>query len=138
MPSWEQALKPEEIRGWAQQMTRARDRVPLLQANLLAVHKAGITVAAATDAGNTGTLHGASMHRELALMVGAGLSPAEALVCATRNGAILMKREKDLGTLEPGKLADLVVLDGAPLAHTATPTRTRLVRTGGKVVPRAP
>ena len=132
------ALKPEEIRGWAQQMTRARDRVPLLQANLLAVHKAGITVAAATDAGNTGTLHGASMHRELALMVGAGLSPAEALVCATRNGAILMKREKDLGTLEPGKLADLVVLDGDPLADIANTKRIRLVMKGGKVVHRAP
>ncbi|HET6202419.1 MAG TPA: amidohydrolase family protein [Planctomycetota bacterium] len=131
------ALKPDEIHGWASRMKDAPDAVPLMQRNLLAVHKAGITVAAATDAGNTGTLHGASLHRELALMVAAGLTPTETLVCATRNGARLMGREKDLGTLEPGTLADLVVLDADPLKEIANAKKIRLVMKGGTVVHRA-
>ncbi len=83
--------------------------------NLARVHAAGITVAAGSDAGNIGTLHGPALHRELELMAQAGLSPREILVTATRNGAITMGREADLGTLQPGKLADILILNADPL-----------------------
>ena len=83
--------------------------------NLARVHAAGITVAAGSDAGNIGTLHGPALHRELELMSQAGLSPREILVTATRNGAITMGREDDLGTLQPGKLADILILNADPL-----------------------
>jgi hypothetical protein len=81
---------------------------PLIASNLRRVHAAGITIAAGTDAGNIGTLHGPSLHRELELMVEAEPSPIAALTAATRGGAAVMGRSDQLGTLEPGKLADLV------------------------------
>lgn len=83
--------------------------------NLASVHAAGITVAAGSDAGNIGTLHGPALHRELELMSQAGLSPREILVTATRNGALTMGREHDLGTLQPGKLADMLIMHADPL-----------------------
>ena len=88
-------------------------RIALL--NLARVHAAGIRVAAGSDAGNIGTLHGPALHHELELMQQAGLAPRDILVTATRNGAIVMGRERDIGTLQPGKLADMVILSADPL-----------------------
>jgi imidazolonepropionase-like amidohydrolase len=84
--------------------------------NLKRVQQEGITIAAGSDAGNIGTLHGPALHRELELMVEAGLTPMQALLAATQGSARAMHRLNDLGGLEAGKLADLVVLDGDPLA----------------------
>ncbi|MEO8227868.1 MAG: amidohydrolase family protein, partial [Gemmatimonadota bacterium] len=92
-------------------------------ANLMRVHRAGITVAMGTDAGNPGTLHGPSVYREMDLMQRAGLTPMEVLVDATRNGARAMGRGADFGTLERGKSGDLVVLDADPLADIANARR---------------
>lgn len=88
---------------------------PITLRNLARVHAAGVTVAAGSDAGNIGTLHGPALHHELELMSQTGLSPREILIAATRNGAINMGREHDLGTLQPGKLADMVILNANPL-----------------------
>ena len=68
--------------------------------NLARLHAAGVLIAAGSDAGNIGTLHGPALHRELALMAQAGLSPRDILVAATRNGAITLGREAELGTLQ--------------------------------------
>ena len=84
--------------------------------NLRTVWDAGIPVAMGTDAGNIGTLHGPSVFRELGLMVQAGLTPLQVLRAATVNGARTMGLERELGTLAPGKLADLLILDADPLA----------------------
>ncbi|TMH32964.1 MAG: amidohydrolase [Betaproteobacteria bacterium] len=84
--------------------------------NLRTVWDAGIPVAMGTDAGNIGTLHGPSVFRELGLMVQAGLTPLQVLRAATVNGARAMGMERELGTLAPGKLADLLILDADPLA----------------------
>src|SRR5207237_1009327 len=84
--------------------------------NLRTVWDAGIPVAMGTDAGNIGTLHGPSVFRELGLMVQAGLTPLQVLRAATVNGARAMGLERELGTLAPGKLADLLILDADPLA----------------------
>jgi imidazolonepropionase-like amidohydrolase len=101
------------------------------EANAKRVQDAGITVAAGTDAGNPGTLHGPSIYRELQLMADAGLSPMEVLVAATRNGARAMGREREVGTLEAGKAADLVMLDADPLADVRNYQRVRRVMKGG-------
>jgi imidazolonepropionase-like amidohydrolase len=100
------------------------------EANLAAVFRAGITVAAGTDAGNPLTLHGPSLFWELRAMQEAGLSPMDVLVTATRNGALAMGR-RDVGTLEPGKLADLVVLGADPTADIANVETVRYVMRGG-------
>jgi hypothetical protein len=76
---------------------------------LVALHRAGITLVAGTDA-----TAGFSLHRELELYAEAGLPAAEVLRIATLGAATVMHREKDLGSIVPGKLADLIVVDGDP------------------------
>jgi imidazolonepropionase-like amidohydrolase len=76
---------------------------------------AGGMVAAGTDASNQLLIPGYSEHRELQLLVAAGLSPADAIAAATRNGALLLGVDS-LGLIAPGKAADLVVLTRDPLA----------------------
>lgn len=112
------------------------DRTALQQRNLARLAAAGALIAAGTDAGNTRTLHGPSLHGELALMVEAGLSPMQTLVAATRNGALLMGRERELGQVKPGFLADLVVLDGDPLADIRNTRRISTVIRGGTIYER--
>jgi imidazolonepropionase-like amidohydrolase len=99
--------------------------------NLRVVWDAGIPVVMGTDAGNIGTLHGPSIFREIALMQEAGLTPLEILRSATVNGAKAMRRSSELGTIEAGRLADLVVLDADPLADPQNLSRIhRVVKDG--------
>lgn len=138
------ATIPEPLHPWLRAGRRARqepalaarllagDGLATAQANLVRVHAAGITIAAGTDAGNIGTLHGPSLHSELTLMRAAGLTPAEVLACATRGGAAALGRA-DLGGLAPGMRADLLVLAADPLADPAHLARLRLVVAGGLV-----
>ena len=93
---------------------------------------AGIPIAMGTDAGNPLTLHGASVFHEMEAMAEAGMTPMEVLVASTRTAARAMGRT-DIGTLEPGKLADLVVLDADPLASVSNLRRVRLVARGGEI-----
>lgn len=86
--------------------------------NLRRLHAAGAIIAVGTDAGNPLTLHGASIHDELAAFERAGISPDSILVMATRNGARAMRRE-DFGTVTAGKSADLLVLREDPRASSA-------------------
>ena len=102
--------------------------------NLLRVQQAGITIAAGSDAGNIGSLHGPGLHHELELMVDAGLGPAQVLLAATRGGAQVMGRSSELGRLEPGMLADLLVLDADPLVNIRNARRIALVVAGGRIV----
>jgi len=88
----------------------------IMAINLLKVFKSGIRIAAGTDAGNPGTLHGISIFDELEAMQRVGIPAADLLVMVTRNGAAAMERSGDLGTLEPGKEADLVVTEKDPAA----------------------
>ena len=99
--------------------------------NLARLHAAGVLIAAGSDAGNIGTLHGPALHRELELMAQAGLSPSDVLVAATRNGALTLGREPDLGTLQPGKLADMVILNADPLEDIRNTRRIAAVVKGG-------
>lgn len=82
-----------------------------------AMHRAGVDILAGTDALNPYCFPGFSMHDELALLVEAGLSPFEALRTATVNPARFLGREKEFGTVEIGKYADLLLLDANPLEN---------------------
>jgi hypothetical protein len=81
------------------------------------MHRAGVQFLAGTDASGWNPVYpGFGLHEELALLVDAGLTPMEALQCATRNPAMYFGRLDSMGTIEKGKSADLVLLDADPLA----------------------
>lgn len=102
-----------------------------------AMHRAGVPFLAGTDTPNPFVFPGFSLHDELALLVGeGGFTPLEALQAATRDPARFLGREKDLGTVEPGKLADLVLLDADPLADIHNTTRIAAVVANGRLLPR--
>ena len=85
---------------------------------VLRAHEAGVRLVVGTDVGGASMqVPGFSMHREMALHHEAGIPAADVLGAATRAAAEALWREHDLGTVEPGKLADLVVVDGDPLAR---------------------
>jgi Amidohydrolase family len=95
---------------------------------LRALHQAGVTIVAGTDQ----AVPGHSLHRELELYVEAGLSPMEAIQAATIVPARVMKRNKDLGTIEAGKVADLIFVDGDPLADIHALRKIVTVVAGGR------
>ena len=101
--------------------------------NVKRVHEAGVIVAAGTDAGNIGTLHGPTIFREFELMEEAGMSPLDILTSATLHGAKVMGREEELGSLEQGKLADMVVLNDDPRSDVAHFSSIDRVIKGGTV-----
>ena len=107
------------------------DRSRTMAANLKRVRDAGIPIATGTDAGNPLTLHGPSIFAEMEAMQAAGMKPMEVLVASTRGGARAMGREAEVGTIEPGKLADLVLLGADPTRSAANFRRLRWVVRGG-------
>lgn len=101
--------------GWLNTLQRRLQRESETMAhNLRALHRAGVTIATGSDAGNPLTLHGPAIYTEMEAMEAAGLSPMEVVVASTRNGARAMGRADEFGTLEAGKTADLLVLAADP------------------------
>jgi len=94
-----------------------------------ALHEAGVPVVAGTDEG----IPGHSLHREIELYVEAGFSPLDALKAATIVPARVMKLDRELGTIEPGKRADLIVLDENPLEAIRNVRTVRLTIVDGKL-----
>jgi imidazolonepropionase-like amidohydrolase len=94
--------------------------------NLKKLENAGVIIAAGTDAGNIGTLHGPSIFREFELMAEAGLTPMEILTAATVNAAKVFAKDSETGAIDPGMLADLVILRANPLVdiHNASEIET--------------
>ncbi|MBS1724290.1 MAG: amidohydrolase family protein [Armatimonadetes bacterium] len=91
--------------------------------------KSGVTVVAGTDQ----SVPGHSLHREIELYVKAGMTPAQAIRSATSVPAKALKQDKELGTLEAGKMADLIVVEGDPLAHIEDTRRVRTVMANGRL-----
>ena len=112
----------------------AQRRVREGQRMVKALFDAGVPVVAGTD----GALPGHSLLRSLELYVAAGLTPMQALQSATRVPALAMGLEKESGTLEPGKRADFVVLDGDPLRDFHQIRRVRWVATSGRMLAARP
>jgi len=120
--------------GWKprdfQAFRRARARQDLFVREF---RRAGGVIAAGTDAANQLLIPGFSEHEEMALLVGAGLTPLEAITAATRRGAQLLKADS-LGVVAPGKVADLVVLNSNPAQNIAATRSIVAVMTRGRVV----
>ena len=96
---------------------------------IAALHRAGVRIVAGTDA-----TPGFSLHRELELYVRAGISAPEVLQIATLGAAAVMKHDNQLGSITPGKLADLIVVDGDPTARISEIRRVELVVKNGTVI----
>lgn len=97
----------------------------------------GIALLAGSDSLDPFNFPGESLHRELAELVRAGLTPSDALRSATIGAAKFLGRDKELGTVEVGKTADLVLLDGSPVENIANTQRIAAVVRGGNYLDRA-
>jgi Amidohydrolase family len=97
----------------------------------------GVKMMAGTDFGGQWIVPGHSLHREFDLLAGAGLTPLSILQMTTLNPAIYLGREADMGTVEPGKQADLVLLAANPVRNTSNLHRISAVVRGGRFFSRA-
>jgi imidazolonepropionase-like amidohydrolase len=112
-------------------VAKAREVVETHRASFAKAVEAGVKVAMGTDSGVTP--HGRNL-RELELMVEGGMTPMQAIVATSRSAAELMGLEDELGTLEAGKRADLVVVDGDPLDVKTLDQRISAVYKDGEQV----
>jgi imidazolonepropionase-like amidohydrolase len=108
--------------------------------NLKTLFDAGVSIGFGTDSGAMpGRIPGFSEHRELEDLVHAGLTPMQAILCATRNNAALLGISAKRGTIQPGKRADLLVLAANPLDDiTNTRSIVAIFHDGRTVAPRVP
>jgi imidazolonepropionase-like amidohydrolase len=100
------------------------------------MNAAGVPIMAGTDTTAPFVFPGSSLHEELALLVQAGLTPMEALQAATKRPAEFLGRLQTQGTIERGKIADLVLLDANPLADIHNTQRISAVILRGKLLDR--
>jgi hypothetical protein len=105
-----------------------REAFPAMLRLLKAIHDAGVTIIPGTDA-----LAGYTLHHELELYVQAGIAPAEVLRMATWTPALVMGVDKDRGVIAPGKLADMILVDGDPTKNIRDINNITTVIKGGKV-----
>ena len=103
---------------------------PLIQSTFAKAHKSGVKIAFGTDSGVSA--HGDNA-QEFALMVEAGMSPADAILSATVNSADLLGISETLGSLEPGKLADMIAVKGNPLENIRLLESVAFVMKDGKI-----
>lgn len=102
---------------------------PICEENIRKIHAAGGVVVLGTDQSS-----GPATQREMELLVAAGISPLDVIKIATHNGAVLLGKEADMGTVETGKLADLVLLNADPAADINNVKQIALVMKAGKIV----
>ncbi|HSR54194.1 MAG TPA: amidohydrolase family protein [Acidobacteriota bacterium] len=129
--SWKQGARRHPYRADPEER---RLRFELIQRAVREMHQAGVRFLAGTDLGVAYVFPGSSLHDELELLVSNGLSPLEALRAATLNPAIFLGRTSDLSSVAPGKLADLVLLEGNPLEDIANIRRINAVVLNGRLL----
>jgi imidazolonepropionase-like amidohydrolase len=143
LPALPERVREELVGRWAERRraavgvsARATDRMRKGWEHLLALvdrfHRAGGMVLAGTDCPNVAIVSGFSLHRELELLVRAGLSPMDALLAATSRPAARLDRADEFGTVAPGLAADLVILDADPLADIRNVRRIERVIARGR------
>jgi imidazolonepropionase-like amidohydrolase len=128
-PTLAVALARSPSLGWtAADFASAKEEFPRMQELTQRLFKSGVVLTVGTDAANPWVFH-----RELELLAGAGIPPADVIRMATRNAAISLRRTSEFGTVEPGKRADLVVLDADPLADIMNTRRISWVVQDGRI-----
>ena len=129
---WGPATNPYTNRMRRDQVPGIRRRLGILQRLTRAFHRAGVLLLIGTDAMNTGVVPGYSAHDELAELVGAGLTPFQALRAATANAATFLGSAEQRGLVAPGHRADLVLLDENPLQDIRNSRRIAGVMVRGR------
>ena len=104
----------------------------IAQENLRKINEAGGILAAGTD-----QTTGPALHRELELLADAGIPPSDIIRIATLNGAIYLGKERDMGSVEEGKIADLVLLAADPTVDIRNAEQIVQVIKGGQIVDRS-
>jgi len=138
LPLLPASVRDELVARWAERRGAARgasetakERTRRAWRNMLELvggfHRAGGVVLAGTDCPNVAIVAGYSLHRELELLVRAGLSPMEAIVAATRRPAERLHQADVFGTVAPGRSADLLLLSADPLADITNVRRIEQV-----------
>jgi imidazolonepropionase-like amidohydrolase len=128
------AYRTEETRAHADEMAaEAEQRRASILGSVKAMADAGVNVLAGTDAGNWGTIQGFSVHRELAIMVEAGLTEWQALAAATTRAGKFLGRAVGVSA---GSVASLVVLDASPIAEITNTQGIEMVIHHGRMVDR--
>ncbi|MGQ0837582.1 amidohydrolase family protein [Actinokineospora sp.] len=140
---------PADIRAfWTEVVRRAAPSTPeaivqqreFFQARLRllgAMHRAGVGIIGGTDCLNPYCFPGFGSHDELSLLVDAGLTPLEAIQTMTKGAADYLGFGRSMGTVTPGKVADLVVLDANPLADIRNSRHVHAVVTKGRLITKA-
>ncbi len=120
--------------GWTpEQYAAARAQWPKLLALVKRMFEGGVLLTAGTDTPFPWIIPGVSFHEELRLLVSAGIPVADVLRMATINGARALRKDAEIGTVEAGKRADLVVLNGNPLIDVANTARIDMVLQAGVI-----
>ena len=119
-----------DLAGVRKQFAMAKKMVRLMR-------ECGVQILAGTDTGDPFTVPGDTLHRELELLVTAGLTPMEAIQSATSEATKFIGWDQSMGTLKRGMLADLVLLDADPLADIANVRKISGVAVRGKYLDRA-
>jgi imidazolonepropionase-like amidohydrolase len=115
---------------------RYRAGLEVATRNLKKLSDAGVTIAMGTDTGPPARFQGYFELMELEMMAKAGLTPRQVLASATRDAAKCMKLDAEVGTLEPSKWADFVVLDADPLADISNVRKISAVYVAGNALSR--
>jgi imidazolonepropionase-like amidohydrolase len=115
----------------------ARRMIEVRRRLIKALHAAGAGLLLGSDAPQIYNVPGFSTHRELESLVASGLTPYQVLETGTRNVATFFGTQKETGTIEQGKRADLVLLDADPLADVRNTTRRSGVMVRGRWLPQA-
>jgi len=118
----------------ASERAAARSVLPPLFEIVRILHEEGALLTAGTDVYNPWMFAGISFHRELELLAACGIPNEDVLVIATRNGAVALDLLEELGTVEVGKRADLVILSANPLEDIRNTERIDVVLQGGRRV----
>lgn len=119
-------------RGIPAANTPVMRRWHFLQENIRRLSAAGIPIGVGTDAGVAATYHGWSTLHEMELLVSSGLTPMQAITAATGTSARLVGEDKERGTIAPGKIADLLLVEGSPDENIEEIENTSAVFLGGQ------